>query len=146
MMRKSKRQVKPKIVFDPSEMDIDKDEKDEKEIEESTLMHSVPDINPWDVTNFESFVFYECPECNHKSQDSTTFSRHAVLNHHDKASDFLDRMAKEGNISYEIIANSKKLSTPKKKLVYNQGDLLRGIKVHIMQLDHIRFAKSSFYF
>ena len=71
MMRKSKRQVKPKTVFDPSEtttsMDIDKDEK-EKEIEESTLMHSVPDINPWDVTNFESFVFYECPECNHKSQ------------------------------------------------------------------------------
>ena len=41
MMRKSKRQIKPKTVFDPSEttssMDI---HKDEKEIEESTLMHS----------------------------------------------------------------------------------------------------------
>ena len=40
MMRKSKRQVKPKTVFDPSEttssMDITKDE---KEIEESNLMH-----------------------------------------------------------------------------------------------------------
>ena len=33
----------------------------------------------------QSFVFYECPECNHKSQDCTTFARHAVLNHHDKA-------------------------------------------------------------
>ena len=78
-MRKSKRQVKPKTVFDPSEttssMDINKDEKDEREIEESTLMRSVPYINPWDVTNFESFVFYECPECNHKSQDCTTFAR-----------------------------------------------------------------------
>ena len=86
MMRKSKRQIKPKTVFDPSEtpssMDIDKDE---KEIEESTLLNNVSDINPWDVTNFESFVFYECPECNHKSQDCTTFARHAVLNHHDKA-------------------------------------------------------------
>ena len=41
MMRKSKRHVKPKTVFDPSEttssMDITKDE---KEIEESNLMHS----------------------------------------------------------------------------------------------------------
>ena len=41
MMRKSKRQIKPKTVFDPSEttssMDINKDE---KEIEESTLLHS----------------------------------------------------------------------------------------------------------
>ena len=90
-------------------------------------MHSLPDINPWDVTNFESFIFYECPECNHKSQDCSTFARHAVLYHHDKASDFLDRMAKEGNVSYNIIASSKNDSTPKKKLVNNQGNLLRGI-------------------
>ena len=31
-------------------------------------------------------------------------------------------MAKEGNVSYDIIASSKKISTPKKKLVHNNKD------------------------
>ena len=35
------------------------------------------DINPWEVSNLECFLFYCCPECDYKCQDVTGFESHA---------------------------------------------------------------------
>ena len=40
------------------------------------------EFNPWNVTNFNNFLVYGCPECTHKSHDRVTFAKHAASNHH----------------------------------------------------------------
>ena len=74
-MRKSNRTRKPLEKFDPSETKIDSiieiDENIEKPLE----------FNPWNVTNFEAFLVYECPECLYKSQDCGTLAKHAAIKH-----------------------------------------------------------------
>ena len=56
------------------------------------------------MKNFDAFIFYQCPECDHKSQDCATFSKHAALKHHEKASKFLNRMVEEGNVELDLTA------------------------------------------
>ena len=73
-MRKSKRGRKPLVKFDPSS-DTKVEEVDEN-------IETPLDFNPWNVTNFEAFLVYECPECNHKSHDCVTFAKHAAIKHH----------------------------------------------------------------
>ena len=66
------------------------------------------------MTNFETFLFYECPECTYKSQDRNTFARHAASTHTLQASDLLKRMVDNGTISIEL--PDVKIITPPKKL------------------------------
>ena len=73
-MRKSSRIRKPLEIFDPSESKIDVNENDEN-------LERHMDYNPWNVTNFDAFLVYECPECNHKSQDCGAFAKHAAIKH-----------------------------------------------------------------
>ena len=40
------------------------------------------EFNPWNVTNFNNFLVYGCPECTHQSHDRVTFAKHAASNHH----------------------------------------------------------------
>lgn len=49
----------------------------EKKTSEITL-----EFNPWNVTNFNNFLVYGCPECTYKSHDRVTFAKHAASNHH----------------------------------------------------------------
>ena len=37
--------------------------------------------NPWDVPNLEEFLYYCCPECNHKIKDCQSFVEHALVEH-----------------------------------------------------------------
>ena len=37
--------------------------------------------NPWLVTNLEDFLYYNCPECDNKTQSKAVFINHAYLNH-----------------------------------------------------------------
>ena len=37
--------------------------------------------NPWSVETVEQFLFYNCPECDNKTQSKTIFINHAYLNH-----------------------------------------------------------------
>ena len=37
--------------------------------------------NPWDVSNIQEFLFYNCPECDIKVKDSEVFVQHALDNH-----------------------------------------------------------------
>ena len=75
-MRKSTRDRKPLVKFDPSL----KIKEDKEEVDEN---REIPlDFNPWNVTNFDAFLVYECPECKHKSHDCVTFAKHAAIKHH----------------------------------------------------------------
>ena len=44
--------------------------------EEVDLKH-----NPWTVSNIDEFLFYNCPECDNKTQSKATFINHAYLTH-----------------------------------------------------------------
>ena len=37
--------------------------------------------NPWKVMSLDEFLYYNCPECDEKTQDYTEFFNHAVLMH-----------------------------------------------------------------
>ena len=37
--------------------------------------------NPWLVTNLDEFLYYNCPECDNKTQSKAVFINHAYLNH-----------------------------------------------------------------
>ena len=37
--------------------------------------------NPWDVSNIQEFLYYNCPECDTKERDSEVFIQHALDNH-----------------------------------------------------------------
>lgn len=75
-MRKSTRDRKPLVKFDPSLGT----KEHEEEVDENS---EIPlDFNPWNVTNFDAFLVYECTECKHKSHDCVTFAKHAAIKHH----------------------------------------------------------------
>lgn len=76
MNRRPQRDKKPVVIFDPSaeEMPAKSDDLKVKVVEEVLT-------NPWDVTNFEAFMFFECPQCSHKTRDCQAFAIHAAANH-----------------------------------------------------------------
>ena len=37
--------------------------------------------NPWDVSNIQEFLFYNCPECDIRLKDGKMFMQHALENH-----------------------------------------------------------------
>ena len=56
-----------------------------KEQEEEAENSEIPlDFNPWNVTNFNAFLVYDCPECQYKSLDCVTFAKHAAMRHYHK--------------------------------------------------------------
>ena len=40
-----------------------------------------PQTNPWTVSDFDVFLFYCCPQCEHKTRSKTHFLDHAFLSH-----------------------------------------------------------------
>ena len=86
-MRKSTRQVKAPSIFDPSSEAFEEDplslvtvQYKKRKLNDNVEAAVVVD-NPWDVTNFQAFLYYECPECDAKFQDVTVFARHAGSEH-----------------------------------------------------------------
>ena len=39
------------------------------------------EINPWDVSNLEEFLFFCCPECDSKHPSKSSFINHALIEH-----------------------------------------------------------------
>ena len=37
--------------------------------------------NPWLVTNLDTFLYYNCPECDMKTKEYDSFYDHAIQNH-----------------------------------------------------------------
>lgn len=101
-MRRSKRTIKAPTIFDPTPDNVDL-----KEIEEQVINDEQPvKNNPWNVSNFEAFLFYDCPECNHKCQDRTTFAKHAILKHK-HSNDLVQRMVQDGSVKIDLQAFQK---------------------------------------
>ena len=127
-MKKSGRKGKPKVIFDPSTMlkiehvDIKQEPEDEAITEEKAE-------NPWNVHNFDSFLFYECPECPHKSQDCRTFANHAAKHHKEKATDFLLRMLDESIIDLEIEPILKPKEVKKSKESDTENESIEAMQV-----------------
>ena len=46
--------------------------------------------NPWDVSNIQEFLFYNCPECDVRVKDSEVFVQHA-LDYHELSISYLDK-------------------------------------------------------
>ena len=48
---------------------------------EGIVMEESKNTNPWNVTHMEEFLFYCCPECDHKAKDCQIFVEHAIFEH-----------------------------------------------------------------
>ena len=44
-------------------------------------MNGYFNINPWQVSSLKEFLYYNCPECQDKTQDPLKFFNHAVQSH-----------------------------------------------------------------
>ena len=87
-------------------------------------------LNPWDVTSYQDFLFYNCPECQFKVKNQIEFHQHAIENH-----------VKALNLSWKLY--SKRPNTDqrkydmirKKAVVCKQCDTrcssLNGLRLHI---------------
>ena len=45
-------------------------------------------FNPWQVSNLDEFLFYCCPQCDHRAKDHQEFVVHAI-NEHEEAREVL---------------------------------------------------------
>ena len=70
-------------------------------------------FNPWTVTSLDDFLFYCCPECDHKSITKGVFIEHAV-NNHPKSQDVIDSLESKVNLT------SIKTENENNKTVENQ--------------------------
>lgn len=78
--RRSGRDKKPVVIFDPSAAEEKLPVKSD-DLKVKVDKNNVLSTNPWDVTNFEAFMFFECPQCPLKTRDCHAFAIHAAANH-----------------------------------------------------------------
>ena len=59
------------------------------------------ELNPWQVSNIEDFLFYCCPECDLKTKDSKNFVIHAQHSH-SKSKVLLNEVTKNLEVKTEL--------------------------------------------
>ena len=59
------------------------------------------ELNPWQVSNIEDFLFYCCPECDLKTKDSKNFVTHAQHSH-SKSKVLLNAVTKNLEVKTEL--------------------------------------------
>ena len=59
------------------------------------------ELNPWQVSNIEDFLFYCCPECDLKTKDSKNFVTHAQHSH-SKSKVLLNEVTKNLEVKTEL--------------------------------------------
>ena len=59
------------------------------------------ELNPWQVSNIEDFLFYCCPECDLKTKDSHNFVTHAQHSH-SKSKVLLNEVTKSLEVKTEL--------------------------------------------
>ena len=86
-------------------------------------------LNPWLVDNIEAFSFYCCPECVFRSKEENFFQVHALQNHGQAKSFFLDPENNGAESNQSIFYGDKTNQVQVKKEVFekHEGNLLRGI-------------------
>ena len=53
----------------------------ETKIEITEITETKIENDPWNVENFEAFLFYECPECLFHSSERSQFASHVASKH-----------------------------------------------------------------
>ena len=73
-----------------------------------TITEVLKQENPWDVSNIQEFLYYNCPECDIKERDSEVFIQHA-LDNHELSKAYLDKpkVAPESQNQDEIISHQE---------------------------------------
>ena len=72
------------FLVEPVDINYDEMEMSENEMEyeyDNSYTNGEGHINPWFVNSVEDFLYYNCPECNVKTQSRERFLKHARKNH-----------------------------------------------------------------
>ena len=94
--------------------------------------------NPWDVSNIQEFLYYNCPECDTRVKDSELFVQHALENH-ELSKSYLNKVVLEvasndqDNISDHEMVEVKERKPTKEELILSEKTFnelkVRKIKV-----------------
>ena len=68
------------------------------------------ELNPWQVSNIEDFLFYCCPECDLKTKDSKNFVTHAQHSH-SKSKVLLNEVTKNLEVKTELESQNCELDS-----------------------------------
>ena len=101
-----------------------------------TITEVLKQENPWDVSNIQEFLYYNCPECDIKERDSEVFIQHA-LDNHELSKAYLDKpkVAPESQNQDEIISHQETEDIEEKKPTEDE------LKVCDMKVVRIRLHK-----
>ena len=58
-------------------------------------------FNPWNVKSLEDFLYYCCPQCDHKNITKSAFIKHAVVNH-SKSQELIESLENKHEIQNRI--------------------------------------------
>ena len=78
--------------------------------------------NPWDVSNIQEFLYYNCPECDTRVKDSEVFIQHA-LDNHELSKSYLNKPEKVPQNQNEVISISDQGMEEIKESKPTQGEL-----------------------
>ena len=90
-------------------------------------------LNPWLVDNIEAFSFYCCPECVFRSKEENFFQVHALQNHGQAKSFFLDPESNGGESNQSIFYGDKSNQVQVKKEVFekHESNIIPKVKLEI---------------
>ena len=94
--------------------------------------------NPWDVSNIQEFLYYNCPECDTKERDSEVFIKHA-LDNHELSKSYLNKPEKVPQNQNEVISISDQGMEEIKESKPTQGEL----KTSEMKFMRLRLHRSK---
>ena len=93
--------------------------------------------SPWDVSNIQEFLYYNCPECDTKERDSEAFIQHA-LDNHELSKAYLNKpvlVKLEAQNQDDIISHYETIDLEETKLSQD------GLKASDMKVVRIRLHK-----
>ena len=88
--------------------------------------------NPWDVPNLEEFLYYCCPECDHKIKDCQSFVEHALVEHEEARRTLLK--VKEETTEVHIVTETCKLTRSTDLKILKSLGILRSLDFHVPRL------------
>ena len=96
--------------------------------------------NPWDVSNIQEFLYYNCPECETRMKDSQLFIQHA-LDNHELSKAYLNKTVVEmvsqyqdDSISDHEIEEIKERKPTQEELALSDKNFM-GLKLHKLKVE-----------
>ena len=98
--------------------------------------------NPWDVSNIQEFLYYNCPECDTRVKDSQLFIQHA-LDNHELSKSYLNKTVVEivsvsqnqdDSISDHEIEEIKERKPTQEELAFSDKNFM-ALKLHKLKVE-----------